>query len=562
MWWTPLLAYAFVANDPETIYDAARYVDSLPYPAWAPSAKLLGGCVANDNPLTVRLEYAHRNDGVKRVELFRPWRTFGWMVNTDESENREEENYCGSDAFVTTDGRARNVEAAARESWRAYVDHATTPTGRGYDTLRPISHTGIDDYGGMAITAIDALDTLWMMGLHKEFDEACAIVNRTLSDEGVPSSGYRSDTKVNVFETTIRALGGFLGAHALTHLPFLLEYAVDLGDRLLPAFTDTYLPRSDVNLVTRESADPAWGTSSLSETSLTLEFKHLSAVSGDMRFAEAVDDVDERLRRAAAQHNHLLPVFARASDASFSGPVTLGARGDSYYEYLLKEYVRSRDTRYRDAFVAAAERIVAELVHELDESSAFIGELPHGRDGGGGGGGGGNLSLKMDHLVCFLPGVFALAIYHNVLPLDPYLGLARRVMHTCYRMHATTLGLAPEITKVRDDGQLVIDARDRHNLLRPETLESLYVLHRVTGDEVYRDWAWDVWKAFVEHARLDDGSYACIDDVTRTPPTRRDAMPSYWLAETVKYAWLIFSDTDLLSEWVLNTEAHPLPMYG
>jgi len=38
-----------------------------------------------------------------------------------------------------------------------------------------------------------------------------------------------------------------------------------------------------------------------------------------------------------------------------------------------------------------------------------------------------------------------------------------------------------------------------------------------------------------------------------------DEMESFWLAETLKYFYLLFSTPDVISldDWVLNTEAHP-----
>lgn len=55
---------------------------------------------------------------------------------------------------------------------------------------------------------------------------------------------------------------------------------------------------------------------------------------------------------------------------------------------------------------------------------------------------------------------------------------------------------------------------DAHNILRPETLESLYYLYWVTGEEGYRDSAWAIFQAFERHCRVDRGGYAGLEDVT------------------------------------------------
>lgn len=41
------------------------------------------------------------------------------------------------------------------------------------------------------------------------------------------------------------------------------------------------------------------------------------------------------------------------------------------------------------------------------------------------------------------------------------------------------------------------------------------------------------------------------------------AMPSFWIAETLKYLYLLFEDDESVlpfEEYVFNTEAHPLPI--
>lgn len=104
--------------------------------------------------------------------------------------------------------------------------------------------------------------------------------------------------------------------------------------------------------------------------------------------------------------------------------------------------------------------------------------------------------------------------------------------------------------------------QDSHNLLRPETVESLWVMWQVTRDPVYREWAWLIFRAFEKHTRVRSGGYASLDSVLQVPPKKRDKMESFWLAETLKYLYLIFEERDLLplDTFVMNTEAHPLPI--
>jgi hypothetical protein len=57
--------------------------------------------------------------------------------------------------------------------------------------------------------------------------------------------------------------------------------------------------------------------------------------------------------------------------------------------------------------------------------------------------------------------------------------------------------------------------------------------------------------------------YSGILDVTQTTVTFEDLQQSFFLAETLKYLYLLFSPRDTLSldEWVFNTEAHPLRVW-
>ena len=91
---------------------------------------------------------------------------------------------------------------------------------------------------------------------------------------------------------------------------------------------------------------------------------------------------------------------------------------------------------------------------------------------------------------------------------------------------------------------------------------SLFVLYRLSGDVKYREWGWQIFEAFERHTRIPDGGYACLDDVTRVPPPKRDKMESFFLAETLKYLLLLFDDDDVLplTDVVFNTEAHPFPI--
>jgi mannosyl-oligosaccharide alpha-1,2-mannosidase len=92
----------------------------------------------------------------------------------------------------------------------------------------------------------------------------------------------------------------------------------------------------------------------------------------------------------------------------------------------------------------------------------------------------------------------------------------------------------------------------------PEAIESVWYMYRITGDPYWRDAGWRMFQAIDTHTRTTHGNSA-IDDVTKTSPDLNDSMESFWLAETLKYFYLLFSEPGVVSldEWVFNTEAHP-----
>lgn len=190
--------------------------------------------------------------------------------------------------------------------------------------------------------------------------------------------------------------------------------------------------------------------------------------------------------------------------------------------------------------------------HSLPSHLTFIGELPHGV--------GGEISPKMDHLVCFLGGNLALGATEGLTVeqarkedggrkwgrrQEDDLRLAREVTRTCYEMYnVTASGLAPEIAwfnmdKTEKDTEqvvynpkedIIIKPRDAHNLQRPETVESLFIMWRLTKDEIYREWGWNIFKAFLEHTAVEgNGGFTSLDDVTQVPTRKRDNMESFWL---------------------------------
>lgn len=244
-------------------------------------------------------------------------------------------------------------------TFRAYMDWAFPK-----DELKPLSCDGEDTLGGYSVTFIDSLDSIAIVGGNATmFAEAVRWAERNLS--------FDVDRTVSVFETNIRVLGGLLTAHLLATDPKtgysvdgysdgLLDLALDLGKRLLPAFeTPTGIPYGSINLKRGVEEDENPITSTACAGTLSLEFGFLSRLSGDERFEKAA------LRSMRALWSRRSPLgLVGAHIHTHTGEWTqadagVGTAIDSFYEYLLKAYVLFGEEEYLHVFeraYSAAER--------------------------------------------------------------------------------------------------------------------------------------------------------------------------------------------------------------
>ncbi|OTA99402.1 glycoside hydrolase family 47 protein [Hypoxylon sp. CI-4A] len=294
------------------------------------------------------------------------------------------------------------------------------------DELRPVSCTPLtrdplnpsnialnDVLGNYSLTLIDSLSSLAIVASAppdskntgpkalSDFQDGIASLVAQYGDgrpgpsgRGVRGRGFDVDSKVQVFETVIRGVGGLLSAHlfAVGDLPIdgyeprkttddvdsdieknpipwpngfkydgqLLRLALDLAQRLLPAFyTQTGLPYPRVNLrhgipfyfnsPLHNNANlepkPAEDSPEITETcsagagSLVLEFTVLSRLTGDPRFEQAA----KRAFWAVWSRRSNIGLIGAGVDAEeghwiggFSG---IGAGIDSFFEYALKTHI-------------------------------------------------------------------------------------------------------------------------------------------------------------------------------------------------------------------------------
>uniref|UniRef100_A0A2M4AL54 alpha-1,2-Mannosidase n=1 Tax=Anopheles triannulatus TaxID=58253 RepID=A0A2M4AL54_9DIPT len=475
------------------------------------------------------------------------------IVDNEESvleENHRVAQPGAKDFKGPTNDRQRAVVDAFKHSWKGYKEYAW-----GHDNLKPIS-MGFSDWFGLGLTIVDSLDTLYIMDLQDEFDDARAWVEKYLKFDG--------NREVNLFEVTIRVVGGLLSAYHLSGDRMFLDKAVDLGNRLLPCFdSPSGIPFSDVNIGSLTAHAPKWSPdSSTSEVAtLQLEFRDLSRSSENPVFEKVAARVNLKIHELE-KNEGLVPIFINANTGQFRNfaTVSLGARADSYYEYLIKQWLQTgkkKDDFLIEDYQQAMRGVLNQLVRTTpNERHLYIGELINGKD----------FKPKMDHLTCYLPGTLLLG-YKNGMP-KTHLQLATGLLETCYQTYMKQpTQLAPEITYFNVNGEsetdIYVKTNDAHNLLRPEFIESLYYFYAITGNRTYQDMGWTIFEAFNRYTKVKNG-YTSIGNVKSPLNTRpRDMMESFWLGETLKYFFLLFSDDRNeidLDKYVFNTEAHPLPI--
>ncbi|EPY52046.1 mannosyl-oligosaccharide 1,2-alpha-mannosidase [Schizosaccharomyces cryophilus OY26] len=461
------------------------------------------------------------------------------------------------------------IRETFQKSWSDYETY-----GWGFDEYYPIKKKGRNYLSkGIGWMIIDALDTMMIMRLDEQVKHARDWINSSLTwDQG--------DEEMNVFETTIRMLGGLLSAHHLSNDELYLEKAVDLGDRLLTAYnTTTGIPRANVNLKTRSSKKRtrSYMVSTSECGTVQMELRYLSYLTGDHRYWDAADQVTTMLLNDPSwSHIGLVPISFNLETGKYIGAnIRLGSHGDSYYEYLLKQSLQLKDhvPIYREAYNIAVDGILNHLVnYTAHEHYAYIAELPKGLNK--------KQHPKMDHLVCFLSGTLMWGATNGTSlsvaregtqwneQQEQIVKLSEDLCRTCYEMYSSTAtGLSPEIVYFATDSKdrdMYTFKQDRHNLMRPETVESLFILYRITGKEIYREWGWNIFQAFLKHARLPGrDAFTCLNNVETTGITNhRDRTESFWFAETLKYLYLLFEDDPnvlALTEYTFNTEAHPFP---
>uniref|UniRef100_A0A9L0SN97 alpha-1,2-Mannosidase n=1 Tax=Equus caballus TaxID=9796 RepID=A0A9L0SN97_HORSE len=235
--------------------------------------------------------------------------------------------------------------------------------------------------------------------------------------------------------------------------------------------------------------------------------------------------------------------------------VSVGGLGDSFYEYLIKSWLMSAktDMEAKDMYYEALEAIETHLLNVSPGGLTYIAEWR-----------GGILDHKMGHLACFSGGMIALGAEDaKEEKRAHYRELAAQITKTCHESYARSdTKLGPEAFWFNSGREAVAtQLSESYYILRPEVVESYMYLWRQTHDPIYREWGWEVVMALEKNCRTEAG-FSGIHDVYSSIPNHDNKQQTFFLAETLKYLYLLFSEDDVLSpeDWVFNTEAHPLPV--
>ncbi|KAF2969578.1 hypothetical protein GQX73_g4012 [Xylaria multiplex] len=480
------------------------------------------------------------------------------------------------------ESRLHDVKKIFIDDWKAYKKYAWLK-----DALMPISGGYRDQFSGWSATCVDSLDTLWILGLRDEFDEAVEAVAKI-------DFGQSTSSRVNTFETNIRYLGGLIAAYDLSKRAALLAKAIELGDLIYAAFnTENRMP---VDFIEFDEAKTGKGLTveasvvSASPGTLSLELTRLSQITGDPKYYDAISRVMDVFYHG--QNKTKIPglwptmVSMSSQDVVNGDQFTLAGNADSLYEYLPKMYALGGglELKYEEMSTRFLEAAKALLFRPMIPNNEPI-LIPSGArvtDGGDI-----VLDQEAEHLGCYIGGVYALA--GRLLNNQAYVNIGSKLTLGCvYSYRSFPTGIMPErLTTVAcksfeecewDEKKFIEErskqhgwkehlppgfttARDPRYLLRPEAVESVFIMYRVTGKPIWQELGWDMFNSIVNGTRTNSGTHAAVQDVTHKAPTlpQDDYMESFWLAETLKYFYLLFSPPSIISldDFVFNTEAHP-----
>ena len=415
---------------------------------------------------------------------------------------------------------ARMVKKEFLHAWNAYKKYAW-----GHDALKPLTKSYRNWHReSLLMTPVDAFDTLVLMGLNREAKEAKELIFKNLS--------FSKDFYVKNFEITIRMLGGLISGYQLTKDERFLKLAVDLGNRLLPAFdSPTKMPYVFVNLKTGATKGKVNNPAEIG--TLMIEFGTLTGLTKNpVYYQKAKKAVKELFNRGSKIG--LVGTNIDVETGEWKNTTAhIGGMIDSYYEYLLKAWLLFKDKDFKVMWEKSIHAVNKYLSDET-KNGLWYGhsDMNSGK----------RTETNFGALHAFFPAVLA---------LSGDLNRARRLQASCFKMWQLH-GIEPET--IDYSTMKVINPQ---YVLRPENIESAYYLYKYTKDKKFLKMGKTYFKSLIKYCKTESG-YAHLKSVITKE--KSDNMESFFLAETLKYLYLLFSPEKTLNfeKYIFNTEAHPI----
>ncbi|KAL1566228.1 Alpha-mannosidase I mns5 [Salvia divinorum] len=392
------------------------------------------------------------------------------------------------------------------------------------------------EYNGSALTLIESLSSLVILGNNTEFEKGVLWLSENLT--------FDVDARINLFECNIRVLGGLVSAHILatdstnrltkgTYSNQLLVLAEELGRRFLPAFdTPTGLPYAWINLKHGVMENEITETSTSGCGSLILEMGALSHLTGDPRFESAALRALRKLWSMRSALNLVGTTLDVETGEWIEFSSGIGAGVDSFYEYLVKAHILFGRDEFWRMFQPAYTAVQKYFRHGpwYHEADMRTGRATY---------------WQLTSLQAFWPGL-------QVLVGDI---TAANSSHREFFYVWQKFGVIPE--RYLLDHQM-LHPTEKYYPLRPELAESTFYLYQATKDPWYLQVGESIVDSINLHTRV-EGGFASIRDVTTME--LEDHQHSFFLAETCKYLYLLFDDSFLVNRnYVFTTEGHPLPI--
>ncbi|XP_020578444.1 alpha-mannosidase I MNS5 isoform X2 [Phalaenopsis equestris] len=448
------------------------------------------------------------------------------------------------------DSRRRNMKAKVRQMfYHAYENYMAYAFP--HDELKPLTSTFTDslselgnlklehlpqNYQGSALTLIEALSSLVVLGNNTEFEKGVLWLSEHLS--------FDVDARVNLFECNIRVLGGLLSAHILAtdsknrlergiYQNELLGIAEDLGRRFLLAFdTPTGLPYAWVNLKHGVMENETTETSTSGCGSLILEMGTLSRLTGNSQYENAARHALQKLWSMRSSLNLLGTTLDVITGEWIEYSTGIGAGVDSFYEYLLKAYILFGSDEFWDMFHSVYLAVQRYFRHGpwYHEADMRTGRATY---------------WQLTSLQAFWPGL-------QILVGDV---AAANASHREFYHVWKRFGVLPERYLLDRN---VLHPTEKYYPLRPELAESTFYLYQATKDPWYMEVGESIISSLNRYAKV-TGGFASIRDVTTMQ--QEDHQHSFFLSETCKYLYLLYDDTFLAGQnYIFTTEGHPLPI--